>query len=287
MSTTLLAAATAVLGWGRQASPPPPPPPEEFPAPYVYTFVYALFGLHMLTWLLLFRLGQEGQQAHLGGHFASSLLGFFALAVVGVQGWVLGGYHDELQTGTSLGRLVGEHPMGTVATNMMFGFQTYEVAAALLVPELRGKSYEMLAHHSMTLLLAGIGGVYAYVNYFGSFFFAFSELSSCALAFVDLFKQYPGLPAKYPQFHELVRTVFAVLFLLVRVAYWPYVSAVFWMDSYEGFSLPEIVGSKGPVPVPAALAFNVCNVFLTGMQFFWGSLVIKAVLKKSRGQKVD
>ena len=48
------------------------------------------------------------------------------------------------------------------------------------------------------------------------------------LAFVDLFKFYPSLKNAMPLTNENVRTAFVVIFIPIRIVYWPYICSEFW-----------------------------------------------------------
>ena len=166
--------------WGRKQVPDVKPeatllwePSTMFPDTLLLTGgCGCLFTVHIVVWMLLLLLTkQSASQAHLGAHFVATLLGFSALAVVGVQGWILHPVGD-------MDRTLGHSVVGAVVVNMMVAFQLYEVVLALIAPRLRGKHYEMLGHHVVTLYLALLGGSYGYLHYYGPFFFGVSELSS-------------------------------------------------------------------------------------------------------------
>ena len=48
------------------------------------------------------------------------------------------------------------------------------------------------------------------------------------LAFMDLFKFYPSLKNAMPLTNENVRTAFVVIFIPIRIVYWPYICSEFW-----------------------------------------------------------
>ena len=102
---------------------------------------------------------------------------------------------------------------------------------------------EHLAHHICTLLTAGfLGGASVggpYFNYYSPFFFGFVEISSVPLAFVDLFRQLPKLADRYAGLNEVLRTTFAVTFLITRVGYFPLVMITkWWPDLYAPNAQP-------------------------------------------------
>ena len=48
---------------------------------------------------------------------------------------------------------------------------------------------------------------------------------------MDLFKFYPALKKAMPLTNENVRTAFVVVFIPVRIVYWPYVCSEFWQGA--------------------------------------------------------
>ena len=83
--------------------------------------------------------------------------------------------------------------------------QIYELLCAAGVKRLRGKSGEMVAHHSLALLLACLAYNKSLYYYYGTYFFGLSEVSSIPLAFLDAFKMFPDLKASYPKCNAFVR----------------------------------------------------------------------------------
>ena len=52
-------------------------------------------------------------------------------------------------------------------------------------------------------------------------------------------------------------------------------------------SFAELQSEVPRQPTALVMTFLVANILLTGLQFFWGSLIAKGVLKKIKGQKDD
>ena len=52
-------------------------------------------------------------------------------------------------------------------------------------------------------------------------------------------------------------------------------------------SVAELQSEAPRQPAALVLTFLVANVLLTGLQFFWGVLIAKGVMKKIKGQKDD
>ena len=69
-----------------------------------------------------------------------------------------------------------------------------------------------------------------------------------------------------------------MLFLLLRVLYWPIVSSGFWVDTIHALKS----GRPGK-PLYVMIFYWVGNVLLTTLQLFWGSLIVKGIIKKLKG----
>ena len=143
----------------------------------------------------------------------------------------------------------------------------------------------MLIHHLAVVGLAYLVCTRQYMHYYAIFFFGVPELSSVALAFIDLFKAFPLLKKANAAVNEAARTGFAVAFLPVRVGMWTVVSYRFFIDSLAAIDAATAVGST-PMPVTAGTAMGICaaNVLLTLMQYYWASLILKALAKKIQGK---
>jgi len=243
--------------------------------------VLGLFVLHALSLALLTTQHSDAAKSpQLAAHFLVTLASFFTFAAFGTHLWMGGGGSetDTCITDHISGRCDGAERI----TLMMMAFQTYEVVLALCVSKLRGPSGEHLMHHAATLSLATIGGGYQYLHFYAPFFFGVTEISSVPLAFVDLFKFFPSLKSALPATNEHVRTLFAVCFIVMRLVYWPYVCSEFWMDS-----MAELQADNARQSTWVVVVFLVANVLLTGLQFFWGSLIFKGIAKKLKGEASD
>lgn len=213
-------------------------------------------------------------EPHLAGHAWVTLLAFTALTWYGVEGWFFQNKWDS-------DRIMGYVTNAYITVTIMVGFQLYELLCCYLAPVLCGKGNQMLIHHVMALLLAVAARENGYLHYYGSFYMGVIESSSIALVFVDLFKQFPALRARYPAANEAARTVFAILFIAFRAVYWPFVSYYFWIDS-----LAELRrGDAGTAPTWLVVMFLVFNALLTSLQFYWTHLIVQGAIKLARGEK--
>lgn len=211
------------------------------------------------------------KRPHLAAHFLPQLLGFIALAYLGGGSWLMEMPSAELAIGDYL--YVGER-----VSCIMIAFQMYEIAATILAPRLRGAAYEMVVHHCITLLLSALAYKYQAYHYWAPCFMGLSEISSIPLAFLDFFKQFPEVRARMPKTNDLVRNAFAALFLPIRGVYWPYSSYRFWNTSLAALS-----DNVSHPPLTVMYTFLVCNVFMTMLQWYWASLIFKAIFQKLTG----
>jgi hypothetical protein len=116
-------------------------------------------------------------------------------------------------------------------------------------------------------------------HYFAPFFMGMSEVSSVPLAVVDFFKHFKDLRAKFPIVNDAARQLFAAAFLALRSAYWPFVCYHFWRGSLAALS------AGATFPMTAVIgAFCFSNILLTLLQWYWTSLILKAVIAKAKGQ---
>jgi len=244
------------------------------------SFYAVLMGLHTLVWALLKCRPSWllSSKPHLAAHFPCVFIAFCSLNALGIQFWFIS--PDASLAATRATRTSTYSAEGELLTALMVGFQLYEISCCVFEKKLRGDNFEMIAHHFAALLLSVLGLEYVYLHYYAPFFFGLVELSSIPLSVMDLFKDFKPLQKVYPTLFELSRSIFAVIFLVVRVGYWPVVSYLFWCDSLDELA-------AGSQPKPLVYTFCVCNVVLTSLQLFWGWLVAKGLWKALFGKKDD
>ena len=143
---------------------------------------------------------------------------------------------------------------------------------------LRAPNNELLLHHLVIGMISYLVYSRQAFQFYAPIFMGVTELSSLPLAFLDLFKQFPTLRAAFPVANENVRIVFAVLFLFCRGFYWPFVSISFWRSALDALAAGDPTVSAGVVYV-----FLVCNIMMTGLQWYWTSIILKALYFKLTG----
>lgn len=138
---------------------------------------------------------------------------------------------------------------------------------------MRGAANELIVHHIVAILLAALVYYYQAFQYQGPAFMGMAEISSLPLAIVDLFKQFPELRKHFPMTNELARNLFAVSFLVLRGAYWPLCSYRFCMIT------AAVLSSGAPIAFPmwAVYIFVGGNVLMTFLQWYWASIILKAI----------
>jgi len=144
-------------------------------------------------------------------------------------------------------------------------------------------------HH---LCASTVGFVSAFTThgsrYYSPFFYGVSELSSIPLSLVNIYKFRPDWHVNMPILQHLLKCLFALTFLTIRVGCWMPVIKSFFSDVYHlqttsdpamtlGFRLTLLITSA----IPALL--------LTCLQLFWAYRIVQIVwriLLKQLTQKV-
>ncbi|CAM9920549.1 unnamed protein product [Scytosiphon promiscuus] len=194
-----------------------------------------------------------------------------------------GVYYWLGEAGTVEDRLHGPTVGAVVIGQVNLAFQFYDLVATLFIQRLC--KVEMIIHHSLSTLMCYFlmrdwvtapcvrHGDLCYVHYYAIFFLGISEVSSIPLSVVDVFKYFPDVAARYRGLNSMLRISFALLFILLRVCYWPVVAGRHLLDTI-GSVQAGTVHNAGVVGF-----FTVCNLTLTLMQFYWGYLIIRAAAK--------
>jgi hypothetical protein len=237
---------------------------------------HALVSLSMRLAFGAWRHPKQGSVPEIVAYNTTVLVFNLLASYLGLKGWLDG---SEAKVGGSeyeriYGR--GENVMFLIYTTA--AFELYNtVVCTVVIPENRTAAF--VGHHVCTLTLALMGVLRPFVNHYIYFFFGSSMISSaplCASKIFDVLRsRFPAAEA----WHGGSRVVFAVLFLIVRITIWPAYSSRYWRDTYA-------VYIAGKVNNPVTFYFTCfSNVFLTGLQFVWGRLVIIGIYGKLFPQK--
>eukprot|EP00930_Biecheleria_cincta_P005272 TRINITY_DN106198_c0_g1_i1.p1 TRINITY_DN106198_c0_g1~~TRINITY_DN106198_c0_g1_i1.p1 ORF type:complete len:262 (-),score=24.47 TRINITY_DN106198_c0_g1_i1:125-910(-) len=200
------------------------------------------------------------------------------VVVAGCKGWVSA-------QGSSSGlshadRLHGFDQGGCLTAQLGIAVGLWDFPTYITTPSLR--TPVMLAHHATTLALQVLMIGCSFLQHYGSFFFGVTELSTLPLLFVDLFRpeHFPALADRYPSLTLVLRGSFALLFLSVRVCYWPVVLMRVWAD------LLWELNHGAPTSISPSLIWAILagSTFLTALQFFWGYKILQQIAKMVSGK---
>lgn len=202
---------------------------------------------------------------------------FVPFAFLALQGAHLWFFDPKFAAAFKHDRIYGGYQDSQNLVLMMFAFQIWDFVTTLVTKELCAAQH--LAHHGLTSCLALMGlvnGPHGFLMYYAAFFFGVSEISSLFLTWVDFFRTNKALASEFPKTNEVMRVCFAVTFLILRCVYWPVVSVDFWMNAI-----------KSDAPKPLLVCWLGANLCLTLLQYFWGFLIVKGIIKLLRGDKSD
>jgi len=157
---------------------------------------------------------------------------------------------------------------------LQIGYNLWSIPMGLWVV---GESKAMLAHHLATLCVASISCfAKCGFRYYTPYFFGCIEISSVPLTVINFFKGNKEWAAKKNgQFNCLLKNskiVFAALFLLTRV--------ILWTPQMYDVLRASIMLCSTCTTIFCWLtigSFSISAMFLTVLQYYWGSLVAKGV----------
>ena len=146
---------------------------------------------------------------------------------------------------------------------------------------------EHIIHHAVTATLAYFG-LNPYLHMYAGFFFGLSEISSMALALIVLFVNdrhsqvyIQDIEKDYPTLQIVIGGYFSLMFFLVRIVAWPYVSYLFWKDNYALYMENKIHSYT------AFYTFLIANILLTSLQIFWFKDIVKNLIDVLGGGAKD
>jgi hypothetical protein len=203
-------------------------------------------------------------------------LGFF-----GAYGWF---EHFAISESTQQQRMTDVDIDGQFCARVMYAFQVWDLIVCTAVKSLCVPL--MLLHHVTVIAVTGLLVHYQKYMYYSCFFFGFIETSSVPLVIVDMFHPNHfgdlGKPdAEFGQLNEVSRIVFAVLYLLIRFFYWPFVMFNLLSDLWGGLA-PD---AQGAPPASTIWTTILVSIFLTGLQMYWAVLILKQVVKLFTGEE--
>eukprot|EP00756_Hemistasia_phaeocysticola_P050776 Hpha_TRINITY_DN25965_c0_g1::TRINITY_DN25965_c0_g1_i1::g.185315::m.185315 len=243
--------------------------PESWGIPALTVQLFVLFfGIHVCSTVLLYLArGYIAPKFSLGdfivpGQEVTSLTAALMLGILGIQSQIR--QFREPMADPLFGEDEGSRTLGQI----MFALQSYTTLTAICVPAFR--TPKMLIHHIVSSLLAQQSMV-PYLHGYAVFYFGIVEITNWALCPIDFLRALPELQKKVPGLYSVLRMVFAVSFILIRLLAWTVMALFFWYDSIA------LLSSGRSAPLFAVYCFLVCNIIMTGLQWIWGRLVLRGI----------
>ena len=150
----------------------------------------------------------------------------------------------------------------------------WDIPTTGLVPALYSRL--MMFHHVFLTIIATVTLI-PYVQYYNPFFAGVIEISAIPLVILDVFHptRYGDVAEQSPllgKLNAVCRVSFAVLFLIIRGLYFPYV-VLFQV-------LPDMAAviRQGTELVPPLVCGSIA-VLMMSLQLYWGSLILKQLKK--------
>lgn len=243
-------------------------------SPWFYGWLIGLFLSWGILCLLFQRVDYFKAKPISAAHQVVVLAPFTFLAVDGTRLWF---FDSEFAAAFKGDKIFGDYGPAISLVIVMLAFQIWDLCTTLAMAsskEVKDQTQHII-HHASTVFLVTLGltnGKHGFLMYYGAFFFGISEVSSIPLGIMDLFKYSEPLRHAFPAISEASRVLFAILFLAIRCVYWPIVSVDFWIACLAS---------------DAALWLQIIwyffNIALTLLQFYWGSLVVRGIMRKLSG----
>jgi TLC domain len=229
-----------------------------------------------------------GPWSRRAGFTAHQLVTFPVLAYLTVEGlrlWI----YDTPETDVQ-GRMLDYNDHFHLSEFVLGMMAFWDLPTSILTRELRQPA--MLLHHIFMFWTAAVSMGFIseerpLMGYYAPFYFGAIELSSLPLLIVDIFHPkhrdwhawltHSDSPKWLAKVNEVSRATFAVLFLLVRVIWFPYVS-------FFGV-LRDVTQVQDGSAMLGLYLMASFNVFFSGLQMYWGTLVIKQAAKILFGKK--
>jgi len=269
------------MWFGKAPAPPPPSPPAIDISVLDVRYLLALYAVHAAVYLLLRLLMGDRKdpkkQSSAAAIVTYNLTGFCYACfttIIGLTAW-FGGEVDEI-AGTAHGRLYGYSASFETIMYATAAYEAYNTVLTIFMPEYR--TADFVGHHATTFVLALSGG-YPFLNYYGVFFMGVASVSSIPLCLAEVAECFEAAEKRGVVLQ--LRSLFALLFLLVRTLYWPYVSGCFWLDCVAvlGGGTP---GLEAHSPAVYGL-FLVANTGLTALQLLWTGKILRGIADAVNG----
>jgi len=249
--------------------------PSVFTVAVACTLIYAL-SLHFAS-RFIDEKSDSTRKAKIGYQITNSVFNLcVGLLGLYIEYWVLPSH--PISNAPVVERAVGLADETYWLSALQLGYQVWAIPVGLFQVH---ESVEMILHHFAVVVSTSMSGFMTIgFRYYISFFYGVMELSSLPLSAMNAFKEHPEFAKKVPKGLRLSRTVFAISFLWIRVFLCAYKWPLFLRDNFIILCTREMGAFKFFLLVQWSLA-----AFLAYLQLFWGTLIVKGVVKMILGKE--
>jgi hypothetical protein len=171
---------------------------------------------------------------------------------------------------TLLSRMTS-HSENAIFGSLQMGYTLWSLPMGIIMVT---ESPAMILHHVSTLVTAYLTALFIPgFRYYSPFFFGVIELSSVPLAIMNYLKDhYEWTIQNAPTTYRVVRLVFALSFLWLRIILWvPQIYIILKALGMFAWTSPD------RTTFLIVMLFWFTIFILTGLQWFWGWIVIKSL----------
>ena len=258
--------------------------------------VWILWGLgclsvHILSYLLSSHVLPKGPWTELPSFTAHQVVALPVMiytTILGFQSW----FGTLLEAECSNNMVLDIYPQGLYFGQLVIGgMLLWDIPTGFLSDGMGDPILHV--HHIGMLLVAGITvGVFSSQpigSCYAPFFFGVIEVSSIPLAIVDIF--HPKRKAwhdYHTSIHTLVtindisRILFAILFILVRAIYFPYVVLTQVLPDFWNQANNKTIKQDSDMTArdaPALWAIMILSLLFSILQLYWGTMVVQQIVK--------
>lgn len=167
-------------------------------------------------------------------------------------------------------------------SSFQIGFQLWSIPIGLFLVD---ESLPMLVHHLAVICVSTMSGFLRLgFRYWTPFFYGFIELSSVPLAIMNTFKDNPKWIQQHKQLYTVVRVVFGISFLWIRIVMFTPRMYLYLYDHYVLFTTSKFKHYNIQYQVFMSFVW-ISAAFLQVLQFYWGYLIVKGLYKIAAGDK--
>jgi hypothetical protein len=189
-----------------------------------------------------------------------------------------------------LSRMIS-HPQNAIFGSLQVGYSLWSLPMGILIVT---ESHTMLIHHISTLITSILSSSFLPgFRIYAPFFFGVIELSSVPLSIMNYLKDHYEWTLKHvPTTYAVVRLIFALLFLTLRVILWiPQIYPVLKALALFAWTCTDTTLFY------IVILFWITILILTVLQLNWGWLVLKSLIsvlykmvvptKKTKSKKIN